>query len=116
MLTALILNTFFLLAPLQRPELVLAQGHIESGHNVKAIGKAKEKGAFQVKESDWGKVPRTWKKQADQNEGILDELLEARKGSMKRAVISYNGKGKKAKIYYAKVRKTAISIHILNIA
>lgn len=116
MITALILNTFFLFAPLDRPALTLAQGYTESGMNIKAVGKKGEKGAFQVIEKHWGKVPKTWKKQADQNQEIINELLDVCNGDIKKAVTKYNGKGKDARIYTAKVFKKAISIHILDIA
>ena len=116
MITALILNTFFLFAPLERPVLTVGQGYIESGHRTRAIGKAGERGAFQVRECIWGKVPRGWKKQADQAEDILNDLLTENHGCMNKAVTKYNGSGKKARIYQAKVFKKSIDIYLLDIA
>jgi hypothetical protein len=84
--------------------------------NVSAKGKAGERGAFQVKPKDWGKVPKKWKDQADQNEKIIKELLEAKKGNFHKTVVAYNGKGKKADRYARKVFAKALSIHLLDIA
>lgn len=116
MITALVLNTFFLFMPLERPVLTVAQGYVESGHNVRARGKAGEKGAYQVKEEVWGKVPKSWRGQTRQNEEIVNVLLSENHDNLSKAVLRYNGKGKGARKYVAKVRQRALSIHILDIA
>ena len=118
MITALILNTFFLLTPLERPEIVVSQSFVEARHNVKAKGKAGEQGAFQVLPNEWGKVPKTWKKQADQNERIMNELIQENKGDIQKSISGYNSykNKKKGKVYLAKVRKHAISVYILDVA
>lgn len=80
---------------LERPELVLAQGLVESGCNPYARGKAGEIGAFQVLESDWGRVPKSLLPQAMKTDRILDELVEEH-GDLNTGIERYNGSGRTA--------------------
>lgn len=98
---------------LKRPEIVISQGHIESGMNRFAVGKTREKGAFQVREKYWGKVPRDLKGQMLQNEDIMDELLEANDDCLETALVRYNGRGRKAREYAKKVIRGAIEVAII---
>jgi hypothetical protein len=70
--------------------------------------KGKSKGAFQVQERHWGKVPKTMKGQMEQHDKILVELLES-VGETK-GIMAYNGSGYKAKRYYKKVRKQSFEL------
>ena len=93
---------------LERPELTLTQGLLESNLNTRAVGKAGEKGAWQVREKYWGKVPKTFKGQADQAEDILNELLETSNGDLRVALRKYNGSGTKAHRYANQVCKRTL--------
>lgn len=101
---------------LERPTLSYAQGMVESNLKVNAVGKAKEKGAWQVREKYWGKVPATIEEQALQNEKIMDELLNA-DNDIFEALIRYNaGSNRKAGLKYAKkVRKKALEVSLLEV-
>ena len=99
---------FTMLDRLERPELTIAQGILESNLNTKAIGRAGEKGAWQVREKYWGKVPKSFKGQADQAEDILKELLEANNGNLRVALRKYNGSGTKAHRYANQVCKRTL--------
>lgn len=111
-ITAMLLASLSLLE-LERPELTIEQGKIESNLNVRARGKAGEKGAWQVKEKHWGKVPKTFKGQALQAEDILNELLEASDNDLRTAIRKYNGSGKSAVRYANKVCKRTLERCIL---
>lgn len=95
---------------LERPHITIAQGYIESGMNVYAVGSRKEKGAWQVQEKHWGKVPGDLKGQAEQSERILNELLKSSSGDICVALARYNGRGTQALQYVRKVRKMAFEI------
>lgn len=97
-------------AKTKRPALMAAIAITESNGNPKAIGKSKERGAFQVLEKHWGRVhPSSAMQQALHSERILDELI-AEKGSTDRAVMAYNGTGYAAKRYQKKVLTLAKQI------
>lgn len=104
-ITSLLLSLCLGIEPLKRPHLTEVQGYVESNMNSKAIGKVKEKGAWQVREKYWGKVPRKLIDQAKQAERILDELLKANNNNLHTSVMRYNGAGIKARSYANKIRK-----------
>ena len=100
---------------LKRPVLTKAIGVIESGLNPFARGKHHERGAYQVIERHWGKVPRQLHEQGLQHERILEELLKASGGNVENAVRRYNGRGQKAARYARRVRREAIQIALLGV-
>jgi hypothetical protein len=109
MLLTTILFSLLIGSPqLERPHLTIAQGYVESNMNRKAKGKAGEKGAWQVIESDWGKVPKDLKGQAFQAERILNELIKSNNGDIMIAVVKYNGSCEAAYKYARKVRQRSI--------
>ena len=57
--------------------------------NPLAVGRAKEKGAFQIREKFWGKVPVGTYDQALQNERVLNVLVKEKK-SLIAAIAAYN--------------------------
>lgn len=63
----------------------------ESRGDPVAVGSAGEQGAWQVKASDWGAVPKDIFGQAGQAERILRVLLIDSKGNKKKALARYNG-------------------------
>lgn len=99
----------------KRPALSAAQAIVESRGNIKARGKAGEKGAWQVREKYWGKVPGSAVKQALQNERIIEDLIRAT-GGLPLAVERYNGTGKKARVYSRKVLTLARRLDVLSAA
>ena len=109
-----ILSTFLLLS-LQRPTLTIAQGMVESELNPKAVGKAKEKGAWQVQEKHWGKVSSCMLQQAKQHEQIMNYLIFENNGDVAKAIMRYNGSGEKTKKYLAKVTKKAFELELLGV-
>ena len=94
----------------KRPALAAKQAVVESHANPKARGKKGEKGAWQVIEKDWGKVPKTPEGQAIQNEKILDELLQKNKGDLRKALTAYNGTGPDARRYASLVLGKSIEV------
>lgn len=113
LLTTLIFSLFTGGVTIERHHVVTAQGYIESNMNRKAVGKAGEKGAFQVKECEWGKVPKDLKGQALQNERILNELLKESSNDLYTAIRKYNGRGWRAARYASKVRRMAFESALL---
>lgn len=111
---SLILTTTLMLTPVERPHLVIAQGLVESGMNQYAVGKAKERGAWQVIARHWGRVPRTLINQQKQHSRIMRELVEEH-GSVELAVKRYNGAGRGAERYLAKVRLKTLELTILGV-
>lgn len=113
---SLLIATSLLAFQLERPHITLAQGLVESNLNPYAIGKVKEKGAWQVIEKEWGRVPKGMDKQALQNEKILNELLEDSNQNLFEALVKYNSyKNRKAGVKYArKVRRTAIEVSLID--
>ena len=109
-----ILSTFLLLS-LQRPSLTIAQGIVESELNPKAVGKANEKGAWQVQEKHWGKVSPCILQQAKQHEQIMNYLIAENEGNVSKAIMRYNGSGEKTKKYLAKVTKKAFELELLGV-
>lgn len=103
--------------PLERPLVTIAQGQIESGLNPKAVGASGEKGAYQVLEKYWGKVPRTLEAQARQAESILNSLISENNGSHFEALIKYNSykNRKKGIVYACKVRKRALELAVVGV-
>lgn len=98
---------------MSRPELTIAQGMVESKMNHHARGRHGEKGAFQVIERHWGRVPRTLRGQQKQNERIVNELLKASGDNLHGALRRYNGAGEKAEQYARKVEAATINVAIL---
>lgn len=113
LLTTILFSIFLGLPHLERPNYTLTQGYVESKLNAKAVGKVNEKGAWQVREKYWGKVPKTLEKQAKQAERITNELLKENNGCLYMATIRYNGAGSAAMGYANKIRKKTIEAVIL---
>ena len=107
------ITTIILSAYLSNPTLTMAIGTVESGLNTLAVGSMNEQGAFQVRESIWGKVPHTFIAQARHNESIVNTLIKENKGCVNKAIQRYNGSGKQSLIYLAKVKNTALRISLL---
>lgn len=63
----------------------------ESRGNPVAVGSAGERGAWQVKASAWGLVPKDIYGQASQAERIITNLMIHTKGNSKKALAHYNG-------------------------
>lgn len=84
----------------KRPALMAAIALQESDGTPWARGKSGEKGAFQVMEKNWGLVSQNPVDQAMQAEKILDELLEASKGDVRKALSMYNGGSRPPKKSY----------------
>lgn len=114
---AILLTVSLVLPYAQSPRLHLveAQALTESGRNMYAVGKAGEKGCWQVLEKYWGKTPNNFHGQFIQHTKIMDDLLCTKKGDISATVMAYNGKGKRAKRYLAKVRLKAIELKILGV-
>lgn len=87
-----------LLAPPDFREVLAAIVVKESNGNPNALGKAGERGLFQVRERYWGKVPKGITAQVLQASYIYATLY-GRHGSEYRAVKAYNGSGYKAEKY-----------------
>ena len=98
-----------------RASLIEGQGIVESGLNRFAVGKAGEKGIWQVQKRFWGEVPRDVSGQLKQHNRIMDSLMKANNGNLEIAITRYNGRGKKAKAYYAKVRKKTIEVELIGV-
>lgn len=91
----------------KRPAFMAAIAVVESNGDPKAVGdNGASKGAFQVQEKHWGKVPTTAVEQALQAERILEELLSSRRalrrgGSRLRVALArYNGGDRPPRISY----------------
>ena len=102
-----------LMAILAFPQVSLAIGKVESGMNHRAVGRAGERGAFQVLEKHWGKVPRTLRGQMLQHDRVLRELHRECGGDLPLAITRYNGKGKKARKYLGKVTREVLEQELL---
>ena len=114
---AMILTATLAITPVQenafRPHLVIAQGIVESGMNKYAKGKAGEKGAWQALEKYWGKVPHSIVGQRAHHMKIMNDLVQEKRGNISAAIVGYNGKGKKAKKYFCKVRRKSFELAII---
>jgi hypothetical protein len=106
--TALVLSAY-----LAFPLITIATGVVESDMNPLAVGRAMEKGAFQVIERHWGKVPKDLWRQAKQHNSILGSLVAGSGGDVWKAVERYNGSGPMARIYVKKVQKQVIELALL---
>ena len=85
----------------KRPALMAAIALQESDGTPWARGKSGEKGAFQVMEKDWKiKVSDNPTEQALQAQKILDKLLKAFKGDVRKALSMYNGGPRPSKKSY----------------
>lgn len=86
----------------KNPPLMAAIAIKESNASPKAIGDGGDsKGAFQVQEKHWGKVPNTATEQALQAEKILDELVASSpRGNLRSGLAKYNGGVKPPKSSY----------------
>jgi hypothetical protein len=98
---------------LAHPEITISQGMTESKLNQYAGGRNHDKGAFQVIEKYWGKVPDDLRGQVLQNERIMEELLKVTGGDLHAALRKYNGKGRAAKRYADRVIHGALRFSIL---
>ena len=77
-------------APLKRPRLAAAQAVVESNGDPAAVGKAGERGVWQIIEREWSAVPQDLRLQADQYERIMEGLIAEQRGSLRRALSTYN--------------------------
>jgi hypothetical protein len=93
----------------KRPRLAAAQAVVESNGRKDAIGKANEKGVWQIIESEWGIVPEDLSGQAYQWEKIMEGLLNER-GNLRQALSAYNGDF--SGDYYRKVMKKVNEVPI----
>jgi hypothetical protein len=93
----------------------MAQAMVESGANPYAKGKHKEKGAWQIREKYWGKVPKDMVHQARQAEGVLDVLIKENHGDIYKAVRRYNGYSRATKKYANAVRSNAIRLAVVGV-
>jgi hypothetical protein len=71
--------------------LLISMAIEESQGDPAAVGSFGEQGAWQVKASDWGAVPKDLRGQACQAEQIISTLLICTKGNKKKALAQYNG-------------------------
>ena len=113
LLTTILFSIFLGLPHLERPHYTMAQGYVESNLNKKAVGKAGEKGAWQVREKYWGKVPKSLIGQAKHSERITNELVKRNGGSLFIATVRYNGSGYQARRYAGKVLQKTFEIAVL---
>lgn len=75
----------------KNPKLMAAIAIKESFGDTKAIGdNGDSKGAFQVQEKHWSKVPVTATEQALQAEKILEELVASSRGRLRSGLEKYN--------------------------
>lgn len=102
-----------LLGNLDRPHLTIAQGIEESKLNPRAVGSIGEKGAWQVREEYWGKVPKRLGDQARHAEGILADIKDTYECSWFEALRRYNGSGHKARKYAQRVRQRAFELALV---
>lgn len=93
---------------MKRPRLAVAQAIVESNGDKTAVGKAGEQGIWQVMKKDWGPVPADIQGQANQYEVIMEELIRASDGNLRRALGRYNGD--KSGKYAAKVMKVVSQV------
>ena len=75
----------------QMANLLISVAIEESRGDPAAVGSSGEQGAWQVKASDWGSVPKDIHGQAYQAERIICGLLTSTYGNKKRALARYNG-------------------------
>jgi hypothetical protein len=102
-----------LLGILTFPQVSMAIGHVESGLKTTAVGRAGERGAFQVMSRHWGRVPKTLRGQMLQHNRILCELNRECGGDLPRAIARYNGKGRKARRYLGRVTHEVLERELL---
>lgn len=103
-----------LICYLSSPTITIAQSIIESGANPNAIGKYGEKGAMQVIEKDWGKVPKHYGKQLQQGDKIRESLIKEY-SSPRIGLKRYNGIGRAADKYASKVITKALELTLLGV-
>lgn len=78
-------------AKTKNPKLMAAVAVRESNGNPKAVGDGgASKGAWQVQEKHWAKVPTTATEQALQAEKILEELVASSQGRLQSGLEKYN--------------------------
>lgn len=107
MIIATVLTVSVLLGNgLARPHITTAQGIVESGLNPKAVNGG-AKGAWQVKEKYWGKVPKDLNGQARHAEKVLSFIMKRDKCSVREALMKYNGSGPSSVRYADKVLRLA---------
>lgn len=92
------------------PRLYAAVAKVEADYRPQIIGKAGEKGMFQILEKFHGKVPDDLTGQLRKAESILEPLIK--KHGLRKGISRYNGKGRKAQLYAAKILKTMQEIPI----
>ena len=94
--------------------LATAQGLVESNLNPWAVGKANERGAWQVIERYHGKVPRSLPEQCRHYTKIMGGLTTEH-GTVEKAITRYNGSGVDAKRYCQRVQKKALESTLLGV-
>jgi len=114
LITAFILTASLAINPQDRPQLIIAQGIVESNMNPYATGRCGERGAYQVIPRIHGAVPKGIAAQTDQHVRIMNALLKQHK-TIRKAITRYNGAGKQAERYYCKVRKKTIELQIVGV-
>lgn len=76
----------------KKPFLMAAIAIKESNGKPKAVGDSGDsKGAWQVQEKHWSKVPTSATEQALQAEKILEELVQSSRGKLRSGLAKYNG-------------------------
>lgn len=108
------IHTLMLMTMLAFPQVSMSIGQVESGMKITAVGKAGERGAFQVREKYWGKVPKTLKGQMEQHNDILLDLVNEH-GTLPKAIKAYNGKGSKAKRYLGLITQETLERELLGV-
>ncbi len=96
-------------------DLLISVAIEESNGDPVAVGSAGEKGAWQVKASEWGFVPADLHGQAGQAERIIRCLLVSAKGNKKEALARYNGgtmPPRKSYRYAERILKRAGQLHV----
>lgn len=96
----------------KRPRLAAAQAIVESnGRNV--IGKAGEKGIWQIIEKEHGIVPDDIQGQSEKWEKVFEDYLSQSNGRLKEALCRYNsGRPDRSQKYAAKVLRVVEQVKI----
>lgn len=77
-------------APLKRPRLAAAQAVVETGGNKDLVGRASERGVWQIIEREWSAVPQNLRLQAQQYEQIMEQMIREERGRLRQALSRYN--------------------------
>lgn len=94
----------------KHPTILARIGARESGFNPKAHGTLDDSGAYQVRESNYGKVPEDIHGQTRQAERAFNDKLKRAKGNVWKAVEFYNGSGPKARSYAQHIKNMKMEV------